>query len=91
MAHLGSDFFCSPSPQPTEVVRGRWSEVARTTGITTSAQTRVKRGGDDESRCRRLETKMTSEVTCLGRERRVLNAFQMTREARSILGMLGDF
>lgn len=66
MGHSGLDFFCSPSPQ--EVVRGRWSEAARTTGITTSAQTRVKRRGDDESRYRRLRTNMTSEVTCLARE-----------------------
>jgi hypothetical protein len=56
---LGSRFFLLPQPTGH---RGRsrgggWSEVARTTGITTSAQTRVKRGGDDESRCRRLETK----------------------------------
>lgn len=70
---------------PQEVVRGRWSEVARTTGITTSAQTRVNRGGDDESRCRRLETRMTSEDqrSRNQRESRVLNAFQITREASS--------
>ena len=67
---------------PQEVVRGRWSEVARTTGITTSAQTRVNRGGDDESRCRRLETKMTSEVTCSAGETS-FECVSDTREAYS--------
>jgi hypothetical protein len=53
-----SIFSAPPAHRPQRSFEGGgWSEVARTTGITTSAQTRVKRGGDDESRCRRLETK----------------------------------